>query len=83
MKKPKPIRRMLGGLVYSRLVEAVDVDKLLELEASLMILACQAGAEDPDNHADLVADVVHRQWRRLGKQLIGRLGQCDILPRPD
>ncbi len=77
----KPMRRMLGGLVYSRLMDAVDVDKLIDLEASLLIYATRDDSEDPHRHADAVAEVVRRQWRNLGEELIGRLGSGDILPR--
>ena len=81
----KRVRRMLGGLVYRRLMEAVDLDKLLELESVLLLHAC--GGEQPQDpfasaEAEVVAELVRRQWRRLGEQVIGRLAAGDILPRP-
>jgi len=65
-------------------MEAIDLDKLLELEATLLTHAVGGRdiEEDPLATAETVAALVRRQWRHLGNQVIGRLGSNDILPRP-
>jgi len=81
----KRFRRMLGGLVYARLMDAIDLDKLLDLEATLLAHSAGEGEpdieDDPALNAETVAGLVRREWRNLGRQVIGRLGEGDILPR--
>jgi hypothetical protein len=77
----KSKKRMLHGLVYDRLADALDLPALYDLSRDLMAFASQGdGPGLTRATAAEVSALLERGWRRLGKNVLTSLIDEHILP---